>query len=72
MKVEKCPRCGFELAAYKINAFRWMVGCFTDCNTPFICTDYMAFGWTKLTATMRYNCWARREAKRIAKEGKGK
>ena len=69
MKVEKCPHCGGQLEYYKIHPFFWMVGCLTDCTTPFICTDYMAFGWTKLTATLRYNRWARREKRRMEKKG---
>ena len=67
MKVEKCPRCGTRGTAVKVNAcgYRWLTSGLCPCAKAHK-------GWTERTSILRYNRWARREAKRIAKEGKGK
>lgn len=70
MKVEKCPLCNIHPeygATLKRN------GQLVDGGNIIFCWRHKRIvGITKFGATLRWNRWARREAKRIAKEGKGK
>ena len=73
MKVEKCPRCGKDPRVFKLR--------YTDANRKKYTIHHGCAGssdWYEegsrfiLIAKLKFNRWARREARRIAKEGKGK
>ena len=62
MKVEKCPRCGSR-PENQINK---------QMKVTAICWCHVTTAYTVRGALHKFNRWARREAKRIAKDGKGK
>ena len=64
MKVEKCPRCG------KVPQVETLKRVKDEKPIHTIIHDERAvMGMFKFIAIMKFNRWARREAKRIAKEG---
>ena len=72
LTVEKCPRCGSKAEAEKVHfrfPFRyavWSSG-YKNC-----CLDLTikSVAFTRIGAVLRWNRWARREARRIEREKK--
>lgn len=69
MKVEKCPLCHKEpFLASRWNTKPWVYFCMNQ-----KCSYKIGhYAYTKIGACIKWNRWARREAKRIAKEGEPK
>jgi len=68
MKVEKCPQCDAK-------PFAFLFQDLDDEHDVFGITHKCApnmFYRTEKGAYRKFNCWARREAKRIAHEGRSK